>query len=189
MRIRQIKPSWFLDKELRKGITADAREFYVGLWMIADDAGWFAWDVERIAAELYPYEPNGRRERNVTKWADTLERLNDEAPHLVVYSCGHASVPKMPGHQRNAGKVSVGTRDKHRTECRDVVSRIRLTVATTPGEPKVDTDRQSSLRKEERGKSNGTVGNGSTREATPQSGGPATEFQARVPRPLIAVAK
>ena len=29
-RIRQIKPSWFLDKELRRGTTADAREFYVG---------------------------------------------------------------------------------------------------------------------------------------------------------------
>ena len=39
MRIRQIKPGWWLDKELRRGLSADAREFFIGLWMLADDDG------------------------------------------------------------------------------------------------------------------------------------------------------
>ena len=39
MRIRQIKPSWWLDKDLQTRLSADAREFYIGLWMLADDAG------------------------------------------------------------------------------------------------------------------------------------------------------
>ena len=186
MRIRQIKPSWFLDKELRKGVSAEAREFYVGLWMIADDAGWFVWDAERIAAELYPYGGTAARERNVVKWAESLMALSPASPHLVVYSCGHALVQKMPGHQRIAGKVSVGVRDKHRDGCREVVSQLSLTVATTPGEPTMATDSHGRVGKEV---GNGTERNGTSREATPHGGGPASEFQARVPRPFVVVAK
>ena len=130
-RIRQIKPSWFLDKELRRGTTAEAREFYVGLWMLADDEGWLNWDVERIAAELYPYDGLTRRERNVVKWAVQLMTLCPDKPHLVVYDCGHAWVPNMKQHQRVAGTRSEGNRNAHRDGCRNVNRYKSLPVATS----------------------------------------------------------
>lgn len=175
-RIRQIKPSWFLDKELRRGTTADARELYVGLWMLADDAGYLTWDIERIAAELYPYDGVSRRERLVTTWAASLETLNAKDPHLIVYSCGHARVPKMPAHQRIAGKQSLGVRDAHLL-CRNAVSRRRLTVATGPGEPTMATDSPGIGRV-----GNGTERMGSAPAHEPDGSGAPSEFQRLVPR-------
>ena len=183
-RIRQIKPSWFLEKELRRGTSADAREFYIGLWMLADDDGWLVWDEERIAAELYPFDPIRRRETNVAKWASQLERLNADAAHLVVYDCGHAVVPKMAPHQRIAGTRTVSVHKKHVDSCRGVRSRLSLQVATEALEPDVAT--------RSHGTSEGRVGNGkerngTSREATPPDGGLAeSEFQERVPR-LVAL--
>jgi hypothetical protein len=172
-RIRQIKPSWFLDKELRRGTSADAREFYIGLWMLADDGGYLTWDIERIAAELYPYDSVSRRERQIEKFSESLETLNAEEPHLVVYSCGHARVPKMPAHQRIAGKQSVGVKEAHGM-CRNAVSRRRLTVAIGLGEPTMATDSPGRENGRER---NGTVG------VEP------TEFQKKVPRAAALPAK
>lgn len=169
-RIRQIKPSWFLDKELRRGTSADAREFYIGLWMLADDGGYLTWDIERIAAELYPYDGVSRRERLVGLWAESLEALNAENPHLVVYSCGHARVPKMPAHQRIAGKQSIGVKEAHML-CRDAVSRRRLTVATDVGEPTLATDSHG-------------IGSGRERNGTVVVPDDASEFQRKVPRPV-----
>ena len=173
-RIRQIKPSWFLDKELRRGTSADAREFYIGLWMLADDGGYLNWDVERIAAELYPYDGVSRRERQVCRFSESLETLNAEEPHLIVYTCGHARVPKMPAHQRIAGKQSVGVAEAHRT-CRDAVSRKRLTVAIEGCEPTLATDSPGREQGRER---NGTV---EVLDAP-------SEFRRKVPRPVTVPA-
>ena len=184
-RIRQIKPSWFLDKELRRGTTADAREFYIGLWMLADDAGYLSWDEERIAAELYPFEPIARRERNVAKWADVLERLDPDEPHLVVWTCGHARVPKMPGHQRIAGTQAHGVKKAHcgepdkmvrpaREACENARSRLSLQEAT----PEQAT---SSPGREPGRERNGTVSIAGAR--APEGAAPAdSDFQAKVPR-------
>jgi len=115
MRIRQIKPAYWLDKELRQGLTALQRELYIGLWMLADDAGWLELDVERIAAELYPYDGTRRRERFVAAALERLATLAPEDPHLVRYPCGHGQVPKLSQHQRIAGKQAFGIRDRHRS--------------------------------------------------------------------------
>src|SRR5512139_1366323 len=121
MRIRQIKPSWWLDKELRRHLSAEAREFYIGLWMLADDAGWLDWDITRIAAELYPYGVNGgglfdgdpieSREGAVHDYATALAALQPGDPHLVIHACGHACVPKIVAHQRFGGRPVYGVRD------------------------------------------------------------------------------
>lgn len=176
-RIRQIKPTWFLDKELRRGTTADARELYIGLWMLADDDGWLAWDEERIAAELYPFESIKRRESHVARWADQLERLNGEAPHLVVYDCGHAVVPKMAAHQRIAGTRATSVHKRHVEVCRNVRSRVSLQVATRS-----------------HGIGIGTVGNvkvgtvDAPARAPDGAAGEMSEFQTKVPR-LVALGK
>lgn len=114
MRIRQIKPEWWRDKALMTRAKADTREFYVGLWMTADDAGWFEWDTTAIGAEIYPFLPVNRRERNVERHALVLETLEPDAPHLVRHPCGHAEVPKMPQHQRVSRDKRVTTHlDRH----------------------------------------------------------------------------
>lgn len=172
-RIRQIKPSWFLDKELRRGTTADAREFYIGLWMLADDEGWLSWDVERIAAELYPYEPFARRERNVAKWGEILLTLAPASPHLKVYTCGHAWLPHMKQHQRVAGTRSEGTMKTHRYVCRGFRSVPSLQVAT-------DSHGSSGGSSGERNVEEGTV----VAPAAAPDGAPGavSEFQRHVPR-------
>lgn len=173
-RIRQIKPTWFLDKELRRGTNADTREFYIGLWMLADDEGWLAWDVERIAAELYPYDGFSRRERNVAKWAEVLLTLSKDAPHLKVYTCGHAWLPHMKQHQRIAGTRSEGTMKAHRDTCRDVRSVSSLQGATSSH----GSSRGSSR---ERNVEEGTVV--APEPAPGGAAGALTEFQRMVPRP------
>lgn len=117
MRIRQIKPGWWLDKDLRKGLNADQREFYIGLWMLADDDGWLVWDIPRIAAELYPYDTVRHREQRVTAWSERLQSLCPTHPHLVVMDCGHARIPKLAEHQRSGGRPVFTVRDVHGTEC------------------------------------------------------------------------
>jgi len=127
VRIRQIKPAWWLDKDLRLRLTADAREFYIGLWQLADDGGYLEWDVVRIAAELYPYGTGGsglfdadvitQREAAVAAWAKQLLELDAGDPHLVIYDCGHARVPKMPGHQKLGGRPVYTVREAHARQC------------------------------------------------------------------------
>ena len=133
MRIRQIKPGWWLDKELRRGLSADAREFFIGLWMLADDAGWLQWDVTRIAAELYPFgvdcegglfasDPIEARESAVSTWTAQLVALPGRA-HLVILDCGHAQVPNLAQHQRVGGRPVFTVRDAHARDC----ARMRAT--------------------------------------------------------------
>lgn len=105
MRIRSIKPAYWSDHDLQTALTAAEREFYVGLWMQADDAGWLSWDVHRIGAELYPFRTVKARESFIGATAAKLAALNGDAPHLVIFKhCGHAVVPKMPLHQHQSGK-------------------------------------------------------------------------------------
>lgn len=119
MRIRQIKPEWWRDKTLMTRATAATREFYVGLWMTADDAGWFRWDSTAIGAEIYPFLPVNRRERDVERHAVILESLEPDAPHLIRLECGHAEVRKMPQHQRLSGPTKRVTTnlDRHQKVC------------------------------------------------------------------------
>lgn len=118
-RIRQIKPSWFTDKAIQTGLRADAREFYIGLWMLADDDGWFEWDRDGIGVFVYGFLPLGRRETLIARQSLALMELDPEAPHLVIYPCGHAQVPKMPQHQRvsDAKRVTVDHRRHVEGKC------------------------------------------------------------------------
>lgn len=117
MRIRQIKPTIFLDKTLMTQCSAATREFYIGLWMYADDAGWFEWDVTKIATEIYRFGGVAKRERDANAHAHILANLEPDAPHLVIHDCGHAEVPKMPQHQRISDAKRVRTDfDRHMNE-------------------------------------------------------------------------
>ena len=101
MRIRQVKPAFWTDSTLAR-VSYPARLFYIGLWNIADDAGWLQWELSGIGALLYAYETPKRRERLLVDWSDELVRQG----RLVIHECGCASVPTLPKHQRIQGVQS-----------------------------------------------------------------------------------
>ena len=163
LRIRQIKGDWWLDKDLHTRLSADVREFYIGLWMAADDAGYLDWDPVRIGAELYPFRTSAKRERQIAEWGALLAELDPEDPHLRIYPCGHARVPKMPGHQRLAAETK---------QVRTVLKRHMTCPAPIPagsrGSPPISTVERNGT--ERKGMPAGA------RDEAPR--GDATEFQA-----------
>lgn len=71
-RIRQIKPSFFKDPDMA-ALTPPVRLFYVGLWCLADDAGYYRWDVAEVGIELFGFDgpAGGRRPRAATRPASS----------------------------------------------------------------------------------------------------------------------
>lgn len=101
MRIRSVKPAYWTDAKLHNtpGISAAVREFYIGTWGLADDAGWLRWDVSEIGGELYRFRSVKTRERDVADWGQRLAGIG----RLIIAECGHAYVPKLTTHQKVGG--------------------------------------------------------------------------------------
>lgn len=118
------------------------RLFYIGLWNVADDAGFLDWDPEAVGAVLLPYENPGRRLKLITDWAAGLI----EARRLVVLDCGCGVIPTLAKHQRITGKQSFAVRDRHER---------------SHGKQSPLTGKQSPL-----SDSPGTLGNGRERNGT-----------------------
>ena len=108
MRIRQVRPEFFTDPVLGR-LSNDARLIYIGLWCIADDAGWLEWDVPHIAAMLSPYQSVLVRERMTTRAAEQLVA----AERVQVFPCGCALIPRLADHQKIGGTKSFTFRDRH----------------------------------------------------------------------------
>lgn len=144
MRIRQIKPDYWRDSRLHNtpGITADVREFYIGLWGVADDAGFLRWDVSEIAGELYRYRTVHRRERDVNSWAERLAAIG----RVIPLECGHAYLPNLVKHQKVGGNRSEQVWREHQ-RC-------------IPGQVQTKPDESISSPTVSKGKGNGTVGKG-----------------------------
>lgn len=75
MRGRYLMREYWSDSDLFLRLTADERETYIGLWMLADDDGWLPRDVPAIAASLYRYLDRGPREEKVRLAVEKLRRL------------------------------------------------------------------------------------------------------------------
>jgi hypothetical protein len=159
MRIRQVKPSFWTDPTIAT-IGYPARLFYIGLWCVADDAGYIDWRPVEIGALLFPYEPPSRRARHITEWTDALVKTE----RLRVMECGCAVIPTLPQHQRIAGKQAFTNRDRHLSRHRS------LSVATdSPGTV-----------------GNVTVRNGSATRDVSDNDDVSSEFRRRVPPPGAA---
>lgn len=109
MRIRQIRPEFFTDP-VTAHLTAAAQVAYIGLWCVADDAGWLAWDVPQIGALLSPYRSVHVRERAIERAGEELVK----AGRLVIHPCGCALIPRLEAHQKIGGNKSYTVRDRHR---------------------------------------------------------------------------
>lgn len=108
MRIRQIKPSFWSDATIAR-LTYPARLFYIGLWNLADDAGWLQWDPVEAAAVLFAYEHPAKRLRLVEGWAKELRDLG----RLKVHACGCAEIPTMREHQHPGGQRTESALRRH----------------------------------------------------------------------------
>jgi hypothetical protein len=107
MRGRYIMREYWGDSDLFLRLTPQEREVYVGLWMLADDAGWMPRDVPAIAAALYRYEDRAPREAIVS---DVLTKLRDMGKIE-----GHRCCVYLPSVERypRAGKKSTEHRENH----------------------------------------------------------------------------
>jgi hypothetical protein len=125
MRIRQVRPEFWTDETL--AVLPDAvRLFYIGLWNVADDAGWIEWQPRRIGALLYPYRTARRRERDVEAWAQLLV----EDGRLLLLTCGCGHIPTLTRHQKIGGNRAYPARDEHFNKHR--VDTESIQVRTSP---------------------------------------------------------
>ena len=108
MRIRQVRPEFWSDETLA-ALPDPVRLFYIGLWGVADDAGWLEWQPRRIGALLYPYRAAHRRESDITAWAAKLVTSG----RMELLDCGCAFIPTLRRHQRISGTRAVTYADRH----------------------------------------------------------------------------
>lgn len=81
MRGRYIQREWFSDTELQTRLTAEVREFYFGLAMLADDEGWMPRDVVGIGAAIYRFRAIAEREALVRANLEVLAGLGKVRSH------------------------------------------------------------------------------------------------------------
>ena len=160
MRIRQVKPEFWRDEKLAD-LGDSERLIYIGLWMCADDAGWFRTNVREIGADLFPYEDRATREDRIFH---VIDRLSD-MERIVSEPCGrHARLPYLPRHQRmSSPDKRVYTHEReHRATCISP-----QTPAETRGEPLTLHDAPTRNVTERNGKER----NGTERKGTGGYGG------------------
>jgi len=110
MRGRYLMREYWSDSALFTRLTAEQREIYVGLWTLADDAGWLPRDVPAIAAALYRFEDHEPREARLRVALARLKVLGK----LESYRCGCLFLPAVAKYPR-AGKKSVEHQSVHQT--------------------------------------------------------------------------
>ena len=164
MRGRYLMREYWSDSDLFLRLSAEERELYVGLWMLADDEGWLRRDVPAIAAALFRYEDRKPREDRVRAG---LGRLRDLGK-LTSTPCRCLNLPAVARYPR-AGKKTAEHRLEHQKHSA-AFKRNKPDLNPSP----VPTRRNPSLPDV-------------AREAEP-SGSPRSEFQERVSR-MVALGK
>ena len=108
VRIRQIRPEFFTDP-VTAHMAPATQVTYIGLWCVADDAGWLECDLDQLGALLYPYKSGRVRTQIVVRACIDLEKIG----RLLRWECGCALIPTLSEHQKIGGNKSFVVRDKH----------------------------------------------------------------------------
>lgn len=143
MRGRYLMREYWADSELHTRLSAEQRELYIALWMLADDGGWLPRNVTEIAAAVYQFEDRGPREAKVRSG---LSRLGDMGK-VKSLRCGHLFVPAVLTYPR-AGRKSTEHTEAH-AHCgsriqRSLVSEAPNTNGHSYGDKDIQTDLNSS---------------------------------------------
>jgi hypothetical protein len=100
MRGRYLMREYWSDTDLFTRLSADTRELYMGLWMLADDSGWMPRDVVGRGAALYRFEAPEAREATVRAGLARLRGLGK----LTSLRCGCIFVPSVAKYPRAGHK-------------------------------------------------------------------------------------
>lgn len=115
-RTRLIRPEFFSDETLASASDA-TRLFYIGLWTLCDDAGYFESKPRQIAAALYPYRGQAARQRTTDRALADLVALG----RVKQLDCGiHGWVPTLPKHGAKGGNKAETYLQRHRSTCLSV---------------------------------------------------------------------
>lgn len=115
-RTRLIRPEFYVDSTLA-AVPVPTRYFYIGLWTLCDDAGYFENKPRQIAAALYPYDGQARRQKATDKALAELSGIG----RVKLLDCGiHGQVPTLPKHGTKGGNKSETIRSRHVTTCLSV---------------------------------------------------------------------
>lgn len=109
MRGRYLMREYWSDSDLFLKLSADERECYQGLWMVADDHGWAPRDIPAIAAAIYHYVDRTPREEWVR---EVLDRLRDLGKVESFRCCIH--LPAVERYPR-PGRKNREHFDEHQT--------------------------------------------------------------------------
>jgi hypothetical protein len=109
MRGRYLMREYWSDSDLHLRLSPEEREFYIGLWMLADDDGWLPRDVPGIGAAVFQYLDRGPREAMVT---ERLARLREMGKVKSLRCCLY--LPSVSRYPR-AGKRAAPHHDAHRS--------------------------------------------------------------------------
>lgn len=126
MRGRYLMREYWEDSDLFLRLTPQEREVYVGLWMLADDAGWMPRDVPAIGAALYRYEDRTPREAIISA---VLERLRELGKVESLRCCLH--IPAVERWPRS-GRKTFEHRDAHTERCSKRSKGIRTVSKPSP---------------------------------------------------------
>lgn len=142
-RTRLIRPEFF-DDELMARVSIPTRLVYIGLWTLCDDAGYFELKPRQIAAALFPYDGQARRQRIVDGALTELHQLG----RVRYLECGaHGEIPTLPRHGAKGGSKAETYKIRHTLNC---------SVRTTDDAVRTSPDKSSS------GKGGDRVGFGSS---------------------------
>lgn len=117
MRGRYLMREYWTDSALFLHLTADEREIYIGLWMLADDEGWMPRDVPAIAKHLGGFEDREPRETRVRAALDHLRELKK----VLSYRCC-LFIPAVAKYPRPGKRT-----DEHSREHKNHSSAIKAT--------------------------------------------------------------
>lgn len=90
-----LKREYFSDYEFQTQLTAEQREVYMGLWQLADDAGWLEWVPEQIAAHTHRFSAGDGAKLLVAAASRLVE-----TGRLRILKCGCANLPRGDAHSR-----------------------------------------------------------------------------------------
>lgn len=155
MRIRAVKPDFWSD-EILALLPDPVRLFYIGLWGMADDAGWFEYRPSQIGATLYPYRSTSKREKDIDKWMTVLT----DNHRVKLYPCGCGYIPTLSRHQTLGGRPNYTLQARHGKH-RSTDMAVHVRAGTTA----------------EAGREGDSYGRGGV--------GGISEFSAKVPRPGV----
>lgn len=130
MRGRYIQREFWGDTELHTRATAEVREFYIGLWMLADDAGWLPRDLAGIGASLYRFEGLEMRNAHVRAHLERLQALGK----VRSLRCKCLFLPAVARYPR-AGKPNTQhfkTHQKHSNTASKETNRIQKDLNPSP---------------------------------------------------------